>query len=352
MADTKKTYDDVLTEQAKVDEQELLDKFNAATVAQYNLQREQNRQAENKYYNQMYNTQKTAMDTIRQNNAAAVATGASRGVQAANELSAILGLQQESVAGATELAQAQRQTAQEETAAVLENVLKAYQQIETERQNAAQNVIQGASVDATQNEARANLALAYEQARASGDTAMMQSLAPLLNIDLAANPNETQPSGVDEHGNLRFASSDVQNSNATNIYNALAQKGIDYDKQALIDINNPDDYDKIKQNDFNSKEQSGEAANYINAIKADAAAENIPVGARVVLNYGKIDNSNYECIYLGYGKFAWVKPRMRTDTPSFPVKDLAIYTPAGYVQRNIYHNGMYKTIMVKETNAN
>lgn len=137
--------------QAQVDEQAILDKYNAATIAQFNLQREQNRQAENQFYNQMYNTQKTAMDTIRQSNAAAVSSGASRGVQAANELSALLGLQSESVASATELAQANRQTAQEETAAVLENVLNAYQQAAQERSQLVSQGIESASVDAQES---------------------------------------------------------------------------------------------------------------------------------------------------------------------------------------------------------
>jgi hypothetical protein len=79
-----KDYVDYANQQ--VDEQAILDKFNAATVAQYNIQREQNRQAENAFYNQMYNSQQTAVDAIRQANAAAVSTGASRGIQAANEL--------------------------------------------------------------------------------------------------------------------------------------------------------------------------------------------------------------------------------------------------------------------------
>lgn len=134
--------------QQQVDEQAILDKYNAATLAQFNVQREQNRQNENAFYNQMYNTQRTAMDTIRQANAAAVSSGASRGVQAANELSALLGLQSESVASATELAQANRQTAQEETAAVLENVLKAYQQSAQERSQLVSQGIEAASVDA------------------------------------------------------------------------------------------------------------------------------------------------------------------------------------------------------------
>ena len=156
MADTPSVKKYVDYAQQQIDEQAIADKFNAATAAQYNVQREQNRQAENQFYNQMYNTQQTAMDTIRKSNAAAVSTGASRGVQAANELSAILGLEQEAVAGATELAQANRQTAQEETAAVLENVLKAYQQAVSERQQLVQQGIEAASVDVQQEANQTN----------------------------------------------------------------------------------------------------------------------------------------------------------------------------------------------------
>lgn len=178
---SKKYYDEA---NQVIDEQAILDKYNAATTAQFNVQREQNRQAENKFYNQMYNTQKTAMDTIRQANAAAVSTGASRGVQAANELSALLGLQEESVASATELAQANRQTAQEETAAVLENVLKAYQQAQQEKAQYVQHAIEAASVD-VQSEAnkvaaadsQTNRASLITSAAENGSTTYLQGLS-------------------------------------------------------------------------------------------------------------------------------------------------------------------------------
>ena len=185
MADTispaKKYYDQA---NQAIDEQALLDKYNAATTAQFNVQREQNRQAENKFYNQMYNTQKTAMDTIRQANAAAVSTGASRGVQAANELSALLGLQSESIASATELAQANRQTAQEETAAVLENVLNAYQQAQQEKAQMVQHAIEASSVD-VQSEANkvaaqdslTNRASLIASAAENGTATYLQSLS-------------------------------------------------------------------------------------------------------------------------------------------------------------------------------
>lgn len=197
--------------QQQVDEQAILDKYNAATVAQYNLQREQNRAAENQFYNQMYNTQRTAMDTIRQSNAAAVASGASRGVQAANELAAILGLQQESVQGATEIAQANRQTAQEETAAVLENVLNAYNQATQERAQLVQQGIEAASVDAQD---AANQIAAQEAAtnRMNAETNRMQA--------------ETQQSQkeLDQAKLIAEAA-----NNGTRVYlNALQQAGIDY----------------------------------------------------------------------------------------------------------------------------
>ena len=176
----KKYYDYA---QEQVDEQAIADKFNAATIAQFNAQREQNRQNENAFYNQMYNTQKTAMDTIRQSNAAAVASGASRGVQAAQELSSLLGLQQESVASATELAQANRQTAQEETAAVLENVLNAYQQSVQQRQQLVQQGIESASVD-VQSEAN-------EAANRQADAAIMQAEASKAQADAQTKQTET-----------------------------------------------------------------------------------------------------------------------------------------------------------------
>lgn len=76
--------------------------------------------AQNQYSQDIANQQATLSDTIRRSQAEAVATGASRGLQAANELSSILGLQQAAAQGATQiqgdyasqLAQAQQQAAE------------------------------------------------------------------------------------------------------------------------------------------------------------------------------------------------------------------------------------------------
>lgn len=86
-------------------EKSILNKFNRATDEQYGVLDKQYTETENKFYDQMYGQQSTALDTIRKSQAQAIATGASRGLQMSNELSSMLGLQQESVAGATQLAQ-------------------------------------------------------------------------------------------------------------------------------------------------------------------------------------------------------------------------------------------------------
>lgn len=254
--------------QQQVDEQAILDKYNAATLAQFNIQREQNRQAENQFYNQMYNTQKTTMDTIRQSNAAAVSSGASRGVQAANELSALLGLQQESVASATELAQANRQTAQEETAAVLENVLNAYQQASQERYQLVSQGIEAASVDAQEaanqisamqaqaqlKDAASNEANTLQQAATNGIDQYLSTLGTLgkdysgeattegaqsLNTALGAIETQTPIPGEGDFERIYQTSEGVRNITATyekNIQAICETYGLNYaDYKSYID---------------------------------------------------------------------------------------------------------------------
>lgn len=218
VAPSVKKYVDYANQQ--VDEQAILDKYNAATLAQFNVQREQNRQNENAFYNQMYNTQKTAMDTIRQSNAAAVSSGASRGVQAANELSAILGLQSESVAQATELAQANRQTAQEETAAVLENVLNAYQQAAQERSQLVSQGIEAASVDA-QEAANEIAATEAQSNRMQVEQTQRDALQKAAQTDFAAYMAEVAGQGKNYQGDYSLEGANSLNQ----ALSALTAKG-------------------------------------------------------------------------------------------------------------------------------
>lgn len=369
MADKIKDYYDYANTQ--VNEQAIIDKFNQATLAGFAQQRAQNEQTENKFYNQMYNTQRTAMDTIRNANAAAVATGASRGVQAAQELSALLGLQQESVASATEIAQARQQTAQEETAAVLENVLQAYQQAATERAQIVQQQIEQASVNAQQDanavatiqaqaQADANrqshilgLAQAYEQARANGNTAGMQAYAAEL-AKYGVTPPTTGGGGStvtskyrDNTGNITtsyydatdpvapfgFTSADLNDQNTDNIYKVLNQAGFDSNARNIYDIAK-DANDEIKQDGFKNGKIKGKAAAYISTIKSDAENRQIPVGAIVQLNYGEYSGGkNHTYMYLGGTSFAKValnKHSINVHGDTYTINGRPIYVPEGY----------------------
>jgi hypothetical protein len=105
--------------------------FDDATAASYKTKYDEYNQTANQYYQQQYNNQQTALDTIRKSNAQAVATGASRGMQAANELSSILNLQQQGTTEATTLAADRNQIADEEQAAYAQNAVSALQQANT-----------------------------------------------------------------------------------------------------------------------------------------------------------------------------------------------------------------------------
>ena len=76
--------------------------YQNATMAA--LQMEQQSGAERQYYKHLADAQNTAMDAIRQQYGQAVATGANKGMQAANMLSAILGTTQTANDEATQLA--------------------------------------------------------------------------------------------------------------------------------------------------------------------------------------------------------------------------------------------------------
>lgn len=107
------------------DEDAIRSKFDKATQAEYALKRKEYEQTEDQFYNRLLGTQSTALDTIRRANASAISSGAAKGMQAANELSAILGLQQESVDDSTKLAQARHNLTDAEAAAYAKNVVDA-----------------------------------------------------------------------------------------------------------------------------------------------------------------------------------------------------------------------------------
>jgi hypothetical protein len=78
--------------------------FTYATQAAYATDLAGKQDAQRGYYANMAKAQDTAVDTMRQQYGSAIASGASKGMQAANTLSAILGMTQQSAEQATQLA--------------------------------------------------------------------------------------------------------------------------------------------------------------------------------------------------------------------------------------------------------
>lgn len=107
------------------DEGTILSKFDKATEKEYAAKRKEYEQTEDEFYNRLFGTQSTALDTIRKANSSAITTGASRGFQAASEIAAILGLQQESVDDSTKLAQARTNLVDKEAEAYTKNAVDA-----------------------------------------------------------------------------------------------------------------------------------------------------------------------------------------------------------------------------------
>lgn len=83
--------------------------------------------AERKYYKNLSDAQNTALDAIRQTFRSAVATGANKGMQAANTLSAILGFTQQAGDEATQLAVDRQNLANNYAAQLKEDSAKALQ---------------------------------------------------------------------------------------------------------------------------------------------------------------------------------------------------------------------------------
>lgn len=107
------------------DYDKILGLLNKATTDAYAARETEAKQTENTFYRNMVDTQSATLDTLRQTQAAAVATGASRGIAAAQELSAILGMQEEAGVGATDLANARLNLSEKKQAEMSQNASSA-----------------------------------------------------------------------------------------------------------------------------------------------------------------------------------------------------------------------------------
>lgn len=225
-----------------VNAKELQSKFDAITEAEYDKQRTELQTTTNKYYNQLYDTQQTTMDTIRQANAQAVASGASKGVQAANELSALLGLQSEAVTGATDLANQATTLAQDETQAMLDNMLNAETQAAEQNQALAQILTQAGSVDVEQQNAETALLQTIETIKQTNPD-LATTLMQQYNRQYADDPDAAQMSII----NKSTAPTSILNSADIGAYLNTLGIADEHDAQEIInEINKRMETDGIK----------------------------------------------------------------------------------------------------------
>ena len=117
--------------------------FDSTTKAQFDTLRNQFAATEGKFSDRLFQTGATLADANRRSNAEAVATGASKGVQAAQQMLNTQGLAQQAVMDSTELAQQRNLLADRESEAFMQNAFQAFQEEQRMRQtlaNIAQNV--------------------------------------------------------------------------------------------------------------------------------------------------------------------------------------------------------------------
>ena len=112
--------------------------FNEGTDAQYALMQKENQIAQNQYANNQFANQQSALNTLRAQRNEQIASGMARGLNAAQEQGTVLGLQQESAAGALELANQQQLEADKIAAEYASNVSKALQEANSVKQAMAQ----------------------------------------------------------------------------------------------------------------------------------------------------------------------------------------------------------------------
>lgn len=95
--------------QDQLDQDKLLSLYNNAAKTEYEGNLQALDASRQEYGKTLMSAQDNYLQAMRQANASAIASGAARGTQAANELSTMLGLQQDSMQGATDLAKQRAQ---------------------------------------------------------------------------------------------------------------------------------------------------------------------------------------------------------------------------------------------------
>jgi hypothetical protein len=108
--------------------------FNQGTDAQYALMQKEAQVAENNYANQQFQNQFNTIESLRAQRNEQIASGMARGLNAASDQATALGVQQEAMNGALELAQNRQMQADQIAAEYAQNVVKALQEANAVKQ--------------------------------------------------------------------------------------------------------------------------------------------------------------------------------------------------------------------------
>lgn len=169
----------------------ILGKLNAATKAAYAVKEQEATQMENQYYNQLINAQAGTLDALRRAQASAIATGASKGMAAANELSSVLGLQQTMAPIATDLANNRENIISQKQAAMEKNAASAI-----DVSNAVKQAIAG--LDSTK--------YGYDT---QSNIGILDYLAALANASINAYASDNTLAGVKYNADQNVASAQI-----------------------------------------------------------------------------------------------------------------------------------------------
>jgi hypothetical protein len=115
------------------DDAKIRDVFNQATDAQYAADKAAYKRTEGQYYNKLATSQDSYLDTMRRAASASVQNGANAGMQNANQLSAMLGMSQQTSDDALKLTQDARALEDKYNADKAANAQKAMQYADTQK---------------------------------------------------------------------------------------------------------------------------------------------------------------------------------------------------------------------------
>lgn len=197
--------------------------LNKQSQAAYAQQKVESQKAQNQFAQNQQENQLSALDAIRRSNASAIANGANAGLSAANQLSAILGLQEETSDAATDIANADIDNAAAFNTQLNENAAKGQQMANELNATLDANAAELAKSLATNADTIANLVkLEQDQKQAQLDRESQEKIAGVkTQVDDQGNVTTTTPAQENIQIQQEADKQAVRKANKDNLSGAL-----------------------------------------------------------------------------------------------------------------------------------